>query len=150
MKMRLSIYIVTSCSLLVACGGGDSSTLPVQPSANTEQSVAAISSSSSSEAESAYLIGGTISGLMGSGLVLQNKNGDDITINGDGNFYFSTKLANKKTYDVLWEYEKNDVELAIKIRDVWSTFSMCKSMVGLGGCELKTLKRLINESTRVD
>jgi alpha-tubulin suppressor-like RCC1 family protein len=100
MKMHLSIYIVMSCSLLAACGGGGSSTSPVQPSANTEQSVAAISSSSSSVAESAYLIGGTISGLLGSGLVLQNNNGDDITINGDGNFYFSTKLANKKTYVV--------------------------------------------------
>ena len=87
MKMRLSFYFVMGCTLLTACGGGGSSTSPVQPSANTEQSVAAVSSSSSSVAESTYIIGGTISGLVGSGLVLQNNNGDDISINGDGNFY---------------------------------------------------------------
>lgn len=100
MEIRVPFYILVSCLFIVGCGGGGSTSTPAQPSANVAQSVLASSSSSASVAESAYIIGGTISGLVGSGLVLQNNNGDDIAINGDGNFSFPTKLANKKTYDV--------------------------------------------------
>lgn len=99
MKKCLRICVVMSGLILAGCGGGSSST-PSQPSANAAQSLTASSSSNSSVAEMTYAIGGTVYGLVGSGLVLQNNNGDDIEINGDGNFSFLGKLANKKTYDV--------------------------------------------------
>lgn len=47
-----------------------------------------------------YTIGGMVSGLEGSGLVLQNNGGDDLSVNTDGSFTFSTALNDKNTYAV--------------------------------------------------
>lgn len=45
-------------------------------------------------------IGGSISGLAGSGLVLQDNGGDNLTITANGNFTFVTLLAGGQTYNV--------------------------------------------------
>lgn len=45
-------------------------------------------------------VGGSVSGLVGSGLVLQNNGADDLTINGDGPFVFAARLASGATYNV--------------------------------------------------
>ncbi len=45
-------------------------------------------------------IGGAVSGLVGSGLVLQNNAGDPVSINGNGTFAFPTPLSNGASYDV--------------------------------------------------
>ncbi|HEX7013313.1 MAG TPA: hypothetical protein VF161_11220 [Steroidobacteraceae bacterium] len=45
-------------------------------------------------------IGGTVTGLEGSGLVLQNNGGDDLTITSNGNFMFATPLDPGATYNV--------------------------------------------------
>jgi large repetitive protein len=47
-----------------------------------------------------FAIGGTVSGLAGSGLVLQNNEGDDLAVNGNGTFQFATLLASGATYHV--------------------------------------------------
>jgi len=47
-----------------------------------------------------YTIGGTISGLTGSGLVLQNNGGDNRSIDTNGSFTFSTAIANSNPYSV--------------------------------------------------
>lgn len=47
-----------------------------------------------------YAIGGTVSGLTGSGLVLQNNAGDDLTIDTNGSFSFPTLIADNSTYNV--------------------------------------------------
>jgi large repetitive protein len=47
-----------------------------------------------------FVIGGTISGLAGSGLVLRNNGGDDLSINGNGTFQFASALASGGTYNV--------------------------------------------------
>src|SRR6267154_1352198 len=49
---------------------------------------------------SAYTIGGTVSGLTGTGLVLQNNGGNDRAIAADGAFTFSTALAGGARYSV--------------------------------------------------
>src|SRR6267154_1635327 len=49
---------------------------------------------------SAYTIGGTVSGLTGTGLVLQNNGGNDRAISADGAFTFSTALAGGASYSV--------------------------------------------------
>jgi uncharacterized repeat protein (TIGR01451 family) len=49
---------------------------------------------------SAYTIGGTVSGLTGTGLVLQDNGGDDLSINADGPFTFSTPLDYNASYTV--------------------------------------------------
>jgi formylglycine-generating enzyme required for sulfatase activity len=50
--------------------------------------------------ENTYSIGGTISGLEGSGLVLQNNGSDDLEITENESFSFSTELPNGMEYNV--------------------------------------------------
>lgn len=47
-----------------------------------------------------YAVGGTVSGLVGGGLVLRNNGSDDLSIASDGIFLFVTKLDNGSTYQV--------------------------------------------------
>lgn len=47
-----------------------------------------------------YSISGTVSGLAGSGLVLQNNGGDNLSISGNGAFSFATSLATGESYSV--------------------------------------------------
>jgi hypothetical protein len=48
----------------------------------------------------AYTIGGTVTGLAGTGLVLQDNGGDDLPINASGQFTFTTKVPSGNVYDV--------------------------------------------------
>jgi len=47
-----------------------------------------------------YTVGGTVSGLAGSGLVLRNNGGNDLAINANGAFTFTTALADGSAYAV--------------------------------------------------
>lgn len=47
-----------------------------------------------------FTVGGSVSGLVGSGLVLQNNGGDDLAVAADGSFTFATPLPDTSTYDV--------------------------------------------------
>src|SRR6202040_1693699 len=49
-----------------------------------------------------FTVGGTASGLVGSGLVLQDNGGDNLTVSGTGNvnFTFATPLAGGTAYSV--------------------------------------------------
>jgi hypothetical protein len=47
-----------------------------------------------------YAVGGTISGLAGSGLVLRNNGGDDLAVTANGPFAFTTPLSTGAAYDV--------------------------------------------------
>jgi hypothetical protein len=47
-----------------------------------------------------FTIGGTVHGLEGSGLVLRNNGGDDLNIDGNGDFHFDTALPSGARYDV--------------------------------------------------
>ena len=49
---------------------------------------------------STYTVGGSVTGLIGSGLVLQDNGGDDLPISGDGAFTFATALSNGSPYSV--------------------------------------------------
>lgn len=50
--------------------------------------------------EDKHTIGGTVSGLSGSAVVLQNNGGDNLTVNANGQFTFATPLAQGATYAV--------------------------------------------------
>jgi cysteine-rich repeat protein len=50
--------------------------------------------------EGSFRIGGVVSGLAGSGLVLQNNAGDDLAIGADGGFTFATPLVDGSAYEV--------------------------------------------------
>lgn len=47
-----------------------------------------------------YTIGGTVTGLTGTGLVLQNNGGDNLTITGNTTFTFKTTIAAHQPYNV--------------------------------------------------
>ena len=47
-----------------------------------------------------YSIGGEVSGLSGTGLVLQNNAGDDLTVDAAGSFTFATELETEEAYEV--------------------------------------------------
>jgi hypothetical protein len=59
-------------------------------------------------ASSTFSVGGTVSGLMGRGLVLQNNAGDDVGVNADGAFRFSTALASGAAYNVTVRTQPTD------------------------------------------
>lgn len=47
-----------------------------------------------------YTIGGTVNGLAGDGLVLQNNGGDNLAVNADGGFTFGATVASGGSYSV--------------------------------------------------
>lgn len=47
-----------------------------------------------------YTIGGNVTGLTGSGLILENNGGDDLAVTADGAFTFATGLSNGAAYAV--------------------------------------------------
>jgi hypothetical protein len=49
---------------------------------------------------STFTVGGTVSGLTGTGLLLRNNGGDDLTRNANGAFTFATPVASGATYAV--------------------------------------------------
>lgn len=51
-------------------------------------------------AQDGFTVGGNVSGLVGSGLVLQNNGGGDLPIAADGAFAFSSRLATGTAYSV--------------------------------------------------
>jgi 6-phosphogluconolactonase (cycloisomerase 2 family) len=82
--------VLVAASLMAACGGGGggggSTTTTPPPSAPPAAT---------------YTIGGTVSGLTGSGLVLQDNGGNNLTVTADAtSFTFSTALAGGAAYAV--------------------------------------------------
>src|SRR2546423_9445761 len=47
-----------------------------------------------------FTIGGTVTGMTGTGMVLQNNGGDSLTVNGNGAFTFKTAVAKGGTFSV--------------------------------------------------
>ncbi len=58
------------------------------------------SCSGGSDPVPSFLVGGTVSGLAGSGLVLQNNGANDLSISADGTFSFTARVANGGAYAV--------------------------------------------------
>ena len=59
-------------------------------------------------ASSTFAVSGTVNGLMGHGLVLQNNGADDLAVNADGTFRFPTKLASGAQYNVTVRTQPSD------------------------------------------
>lgn len=47
-----------------------------------------------------YSVGGTVNGLAGTGLILQNNMGDDLTVNANGTFTFATQIESGAAYSI--------------------------------------------------
>jgi 6-phosphogluconolactonase len=82
---------ISVCALaLVACGGGGGGGGTNNP-----------------PAPSSYTIGGAVTGLSASGLVLQNNAGNDLVVSTAGNFTFSTPVASGAAYAVTIKTQPN-------------------------------------------
>jgi 6-phosphogluconolactonase len=80
--MLRSIGSVTFLALfMVGCGGGGGGDSGPPP-------------------PTTYTVGGTVTGLSGSGLVLQNGGGDDLPISASGAFTFATRMPSGTSYSV--------------------------------------------------
>lgn len=100
----MKIYFLLSSLILVGCGGGLNSHSTESVAAESTATKSSMYPTSATESSAAppilYEIAGSVSGLVGRGLVLENNNGDTLEINGDGNFKLSTHLASKSIYQV--------------------------------------------------
>jgi hypothetical protein len=59
-------------------------------------------------ASSTFSVSGTVVGLMGRGLVLQNNGTDDVAVSADGEFHFPSALASGATYNVSVRTQPSD------------------------------------------
>ena len=75
----LSLSALISMLFVVGCGGGSTAGTP---------------------APVTYTVGGTVSGLTGSGLVLQDNSGSNLPVSANGNFAFTTAISSGGTYNV--------------------------------------------------
>src|SRR5260221_9481609 len=80
--MKLYPFILLLCASLfsTACGGGGGAAKTAPPTM--------------------YTIGGTVSGLVGTGLVLQNNSGDKLPVSANAAFTFATAVAGGSPYKV--------------------------------------------------
>ncbi len=104
---RLVYALLAGATLaLASCGGGSggvqtpSASAPPAPPASPPPGPSA-------PPPSTYAIGGSVSGLLGSGLVLQNNGVDDQAIAADGSFHFSTALASGAGFAVTVKSQPN-------------------------------------------
>jgi len=94
-SLRLALFALLPFAL-ASCGGGGGgggggfSFFPFPPG----------DSNPPPAAEAKYTVGGSVSGLLGSGLVLQLAGSADVTVAADGNFVFSEKRAKGTSYAV--------------------------------------------------
>jgi len=89
-------------------------------------------------APNAYRIGGTVSGLVGTGLVLQNNGGDDLTVAADGGFRFTQPVASGARYSITVKTQPsapaqtctvNDASALVTDRDIDNVTVQCSTDV---------------------
>ena len=91
------ILALIACVILTACGAGNSCI----GHNGCSDTAATTTTTTSSSTATTYTIGGTISGLTSSSLVLQNNSGNALTISANSStFVFTTALASGATYAV--------------------------------------------------
>ncbi len=92
--------LVGSGLMLMACGT-DTLTPEAVPDGGQDAATADSDAGDDGGAPVAtFSIGGTVSGLLGKGLVLQNGAGDDLPVAANGSFTFPTKLASGESFAV--------------------------------------------------
>ncbi len=64
-----------------------------------------------------YDVGGTVTGLKGTGLVLQDNSRDDLRVNANGAFTFSSRVAKGNTYQVTVKTQPSNPAQTCTVRD---------------------------------
>ena len=102
---RIFLSIFAASGFLVACGSDSVSIVGLDagiPSAVVDSGAASADAGVDAETTTAvaYRVGGTVTGLTGTGLVLQNNGGDDVPIAADGSFTFPTAASTGAAFGV--------------------------------------------------
>ena len=79
MKFCAAVFSLLMLSLMAGCGGGGGG-ITLLPTT--------------------FTIGGQVTGLTGTGLVLENNGGDDLAVSANGSFTFTTQVTKGGTYQV--------------------------------------------------
>src|SRR5690606_1347058 len=85
-----------AASAIAGCGGG-SDVAPNEPAAPNDPGPGG---DGGGDNASTYAIGGSVSGLTGSGLVISNNGAEELTIDAPGGFAFAGELADGEDYEV--------------------------------------------------
>ena len=88
-KSLSALPLLLAALYLTACSG-----LPARSS----------SSSGTGTGTGPFTISGTITGLTGAGLVLQNNGGDNLKVTASGPFTFATSIASGGAYAVFFDF----------------------------------------------
>ena len=86
-----NLALILPATALIACGGGSGSS-------NSDDNTGDSAPDNTTPA-TLYSVGGTVTGAVNQGLILENSGGDTLEVT-DENFAFSTKLTNGTSYDV--------------------------------------------------
>ncbi|HET9448586.1 MAG TPA: hypothetical protein VFO35_20105 [Steroidobacteraceae bacterium] len=78
-----------------------------------------------------FSVGGSVSGLAGSGLVLRNNGGDDLPIASNGSFTFATEVASGSTFEV---------SVATQPTRPAQTCTLADASGTIGGDDVRTVK----------
>lgn len=81
MRVRLLLFGAAAWFVMSGCGSGAGNSTPPPPPPQ-------------------FTIGGSVSGLAGTGLVLQDNGGDNLSVSASGSFTFSTSVASGGVYKV--------------------------------------------------
>ena len=81
MTIRQSVFLLVGLGMLAACGGGGGY-------------------GGGGGSSTTYSVGGMVTGLSGSGLVLRDNGGDNLAVSATGSFTFATKVATGAAYAV--------------------------------------------------
>jgi 6-phosphogluconolactonase len=102
MNRNMEIAVLVAVLVLSACSGGSRSSSGIANNLESPASSRSTSTSSGSgtTASGSYSIGGTVTGLTGSGLTLQLNGGADLAVAADGAFTFPAALPNGTAYIV--------------------------------------------------
>ena len=93
----LPLLILATALALTSCGGGGSDEpAPGSPDPDPDPG----SDGDDDDPEAGFRIGGSVTGLTGTGLVISNNASDELTIDASGSFAFDVELADGAGYDV--------------------------------------------------
>ena len=104
-RRRLVMAGMALGAVLAGCGGGGGTSgapvLPItQPVSETAPAEETVTGPGTNPVATTYFVSGTVVGLKGTGLVLQNNGGDDLAVAADGPIRFATPLADGAAYAV--------------------------------------------------
>jgi hypothetical protein len=125
-KPLFFIALITASAVLVGCGGKGCNPSLSSVCANASSSSGSGSGAGTGAAPGAvssgpFTIGGNVIGLTGTGLVLEDNGGDDLTINQSGAFTFKVPITGWGNYTVVVKTQPANQALPCSVTNATGT-----------------------------